>query len=84
MSAGNIHWGVKCELERRGGLRAEKRIAPEDVDGIIRQLAESNHRTEGVQKEVGGMRASPPGLGAIRNDAGVKMHGQECKEDLPN
>ena len=63
MTAKNIHWGVKCELARRGGLRSEKRIIPDDVDGVIRQLTESNKRTEGLQKEMGSVQMLPPGLG---------------------
>lgn len=64
MAAENVPRSVKCELSRRGGLREEKRISPEYVDGSIRQLVESNRRADGIQKEVGSRGAYPPGLNA--------------------
>ena len=62
MTGRNIHWGVKCELSPRGGIRAEKRISPDDVDGAIRQLIAGNSRTEGAQKEGGILGIGQPGL----------------------
>ena len=74
----NLHWSVKCELARRGGLGNGKRIAPADVDGIVRQLCEGNQRKSGNQSEAGQNQSlpgnqihssdpmladSPPGLG---------------------
>ena len=54
MSEKNIHWAASAELIRRGGRKNRPtRIDPENVDGVVDQLRESNHRVRGGQPLVG-------------------------------
>ena len=54
MSENNLHWAVAAELIRRGGHKNRPtRITPGNVDGMVDQLRESNHRVRGEQPLVG-------------------------------
>ena len=54
MSEKNLHWAVAAELIRRGGHKNRPtRITPENVDGMVDQLRESNQRVRGEQPLVG-------------------------------
>ena len=55
----NVHWSVRCELARRGGIRSGKGILPTEVDGVARQIIEENQRAAGNQKEVGAKTTWP-------------------------
>ena len=51
MSGENLHWATAAELIRRGGGRKNRptRIIPENVDGMVDQLRESNQSVHGEQ-----------------------------------
>lgn len=50
MSKKNLHWAVAAELTRRGGRRSRSaRILPENFDGVVAQLRDTNQRIRGEQ-----------------------------------
>ena len=51
MLPSGLHWCVKAEMIRRGGFKQEKRVPPNDVDGMIRVLRETNLGIPGLQKD---------------------------------
>lgn len=50
MSGKNLHSAVTAELIRRGGNKKRPaRVSPENIDGVVDQLRETNQRAHGAQ-----------------------------------
>ena len=75
---GGLHWAIKYDLARRGGLVSGKRMDPTDVEGFLQALRSQNSEEE-VKKSIEESRGSigrgpvtdrvfwfaPPGLNAV-------------------
>eukprot|EP00971_Amphidinium_carterae_P043437 854826-Amphidinium_carterae.2 len=49
----SLHWTVQAQLFRRGGLKHQTRIEPQDVDAKIQVLREAHRQEEGAKKAEG-------------------------------